>query len=484
MASNVRGQSKGASGARGRAAGREFVRPGGRDMRRDCPHRLGDHVSRARFPLGNVFEVHNLPAMGSAIRQRFLLSSIACACVAQLSGNSADWPQFRGPTGQGMSAARNPVVTWDLRKDVVWKTKIPGRGWSSPVLANGRIVVTSGIEELVDGHHELKVIQIDAESGAILWDKTVLLGTKAEGEDRHEKNSLASPTAIIDRGKIYAHFSHLGTVALNFSDGNVLWKQKIGYVSKNGTGGSPVLVDDLLVFNTDGFANPSVTALFAETGKVAWQTLRNHEVKNHFSHSTPLVIKNRGRSEIISSGSGMVGAYRPSDGKELWRVTYPMGFSVTTCPIVVGESVIVGTGYQRPSLYSIRLDGATGDLTASHVEWIYAKSMPKTPSPNYAKGGILTLEDAGRLQSLDPKTGDSRWMESFRGKYSASPVLAGDDLLYILSEEGLCFVVRIKETGCEILSEIDLGEPALASPIVVDETLYIRTESHLWKIKK
>jgi len=196
-----------------------------------------------------------------------------------------------------------------------------------------------------------------------------------------------------------------------------------------------------------------------------------------------LLIKNNGRSEIISAGSGMVGAYQPSDGKELWRVTYPMGFSVSTRPIVVGEKVIVGTGYLRPSLYAIRLDGATGDLTESHVEWMYHKGMPKTPSPNYAKGGILTLEDVGRLQSLDPETGELRWRSSLRGTFSASPVLASDDLLYVLSEEGLCFVIRIQETGCEIVSEIDLGEPVLASPIVADNTLYIRTESHLWKIR-
>ena len=396
---------------------------------------------------------------------------------------TVDWPQFRGPTGQGISQALNPPLEWGPEKNVVWKTKIPGRGWSSPVLVDGKIVITSGMDEAVDGLHELKVIQVDVETGMIVWDKTVLWATEAEAADNHPKNSLASPTALIDGGVIYAHFSHMGTVALNFENGEILWKQKIEYTSRNGSGSSPVLVDGLLVFNTDGVEAPMVSALYADTGKIAWQTIRSHKVKNNFSFSTPLVIDNRGRREIISSGSGMVGAYRPEDGKELWRVTYPMGFSLTTRPILAEDKVYVGTGFMRPSFYAIRVDGSMGDLTESHVEWKYHKSMPKTPSPIFALGSVLTLEDDGRLQCLDAQTGALRWRQPLKGKFSSSPVLVGD-LLYCMSEEGQCFVIRLLEDGCEILSEIDLGEPTLASPALVDNALYIRTHPHLWKISR
>ena len=408
----------------------------------------------------------------------FLLSF--CLTV---SASTVDWPEFRGPTGQGISQAINPPLEWGSEENVVWKTEIPGRGWSSPVVVDGRIVLTSGMDEAVDGFHELKVIQVDAETGMIVWDKTVLRGSKVEGGDKHPKNSLASATALIDGGVIYAHFGPIGTVALNFEDGEALWKQKIAYTSQHGSGSSPVLVDGMLVFNTDGVKAPMVTALYADTGKLAWRTARSHKVRNNFSFSTPLVIENRGRKEIISPGSGMVGAYRPSDGKELWRVTYPMGFSLTPRPIFVEDRVYLSTGFMRPSLYAIRVDGATGDLTESHVEWINRRSMPKTPSPNFAMGGVLTLEDDGRLQCLDGQTGELRWRKPLRGKFSASPVLVGD-LLYCISEEGLCLVIRLMKDGCEILSEIDLGERALASPALVDNALYIRTHPHLWKISQ
>lgn len=408
----------------------------------------------------------------------FLLSF--CLTV---SASTVDWPQFRGPTGQGISRALNPPLEWGPEKNVVWKTEIPGRGWSSPVVVDGRIVLTSGKDEAVDGFHELRVIQVDAETGMIVWDKSVLRVSKGEGSDKHPKNSLASATALIDGGVIYAHFGPMGTVALDFEDGEVLWKQKIAYTSQHGSGSSPVLVDGLLVFNTDGVKAPRVTALHADTGKLAWRTARSHKVRNNFSFSTPLVIDNRGRREIISPGSGMVGAYRPSDGKELWRVTYPMGFSLTPRPIFVEDRVYMSTGFMRPSLYAIRVDGATGDLTKSHVEWKYSRSMPKTPSPLFAMGGVLTLEDDGRLQSVDAQTGELRWRKPLRGKFSASPVLVGE-LLYCISEEGLCFVIRLRQDECEILSEIDLGERALASPALVDNALYIRTHPHLWKISQ
>ena len=408
----------------------------------------------------------------------FLLSF----CVT-VSGSTVDWPEFRGPTGQGISRAINPPLQWGPEKNVVWKTEIPGRGWSSPVVVDGKIVLTSGMDEAVDGFHELKVIQVDAETGMIVWDKTVLRGSKVEGGDKHPKNSLASATALIDGGVIYAHFGPMGTVALNFENGEVLWKQKVAYTSQHGSGSSPVLVDGLLVFNTDGVKAPAVTALHADTGELAWRTARSHTVRNNFSFSTPLVIDNRGRKEIISPGSGMVGAYRPSDGKELWRVTYPMGFSLTPRPIFVEDRVYLSTGFMRPSLYAIRVDGATGDLTESHVEWKYSRSMPKTPSPIFSMGGVLTLEDDGRLQSVDAQTGELRWRKALKGKFSASPVLVGD-LLYCISEEGLCVVIRLRQDECEILSEIDLGERALASPALVDNALYIRTHPHLWKISQ
>ena len=398
-----------------------------------------------------------------------------------LQGTTTDWPKFRGPTGQGVSEAKNPPIEWSTEKNVVWKTRIPGRGWSSPLLLDGKIVLTTGMDKAVDGLHELKVLQLDAETGNILWEKTVLHATPEEADDKNPKNSLASPTPAIDEGVIYAHFGHMGTVALDFNSGETLWKQKIYYTSKNGAGGSPIVIDDLLVFTTDSFESPVITALYKDSGRIAWRTERSHQVKNNFSFGTPLLISNQGEAQIISDGSGMVGAYRPEDGKELWLVRYKMGFSISTHPIFVNNMLYMATGFGRPSFYAIRVDGATGDLTDTHVEWKYHKSMPKTPSPNFLNGTIITLEDDGRLQGLDAETGEHKWLEPLKGKFSASPVQV-EDLMYVISEEGLCYVLHIKEAGPEIISEIDMGEPVLASPALVDNTIYIRTDPHLWKI--
>ena len=168
------------------------------------------------------------------------------------------------------------------------------------LLIDGKIILTTAKEELVDGMHDLKVLQVDVETGEILWIKTVLKATEEEGEDRHPKNSLASPTPAIEDGVIYAHFGHMGTVALDFDTGETLWKQKISYTAKNGAGGTPIIVDDKLVFTTDSVEEPVVTALYKKTGEIAWRTTRSHQVQNNFSHGTPLLIDNHGRKEIIS----------------------------------------------------------------------------------------------------------------------------------------------------------------------------------------
>lgn len=398
-----------------------------------------------------------------------------------LCGSTTEWPDYRGPTAQGVSEAQNVPLHWGPEENVEWKVEIPGRGWSSPILIDGKITLTSGIEEPVDGMHDLLVLQLDADTGGTIWQKTVLQGTEEEAADRNEKNSLASPSVVVHKGVVYAHFGHMGTVALDFETGDTIWKQKISYTSQNGNGGSPVVVDDLLVFTTDSKESPVVTALYLDTGKIAWRTERSHQVRNNFSFGTPLLISNQGETQIISPGSGMVGAYRPSDGKELWIVRYKMGYSMSTRPIFVNDRIYMATGFGRPSFYAIRADGATGDLTDTHVEWQYHKSMPKTPSPNYVNGTIITLEDAGRLQCLDAETGEHLWMESLKSSFSASPVQIGNRL-YIMGEEGTCFVVDVDRKGVEIIAENDLEEEALATPAVVDGAIYIRTHPHLYKI--
>ncbi len=403
--------------------------------------------------------------------------------VVSVEGGTLDWPEFRGPTGQGISEAIDVPVILDLERDVVWKTRIPGLGWSSPVIVDGKIALTSGSETSENGHYQLSVLVLDAESGELLWQRAVIEPTQEEADKMHFKNSLASPTALIKDDVVYAHFGHMGTVAVRLSDGETIWKQKIDYRPLHGAGGSPILVDGLLVYNQDARDHPFVTALDAKTGKLVWQTPRNRDVKRRFSFSTPLLVNNGGRREIVSPGSGIIGGYRPSDGQEMWRVTYEPGFSLTPRPIVVDDMLYFSTGFMRPSFYAIRLDGATGDLTDSHVEWTTHSSMPKTPSPVYGMGMVFTIEDAGRLSCLDAKTGELLWMESLKANFSASPVLVGETL-YCISEGGIFLSIGVSREGMKIHSRVEFEEKSLASPAILDGAIFLRTQHHLWKFGK
>src|ERR1051325_2224279 len=264
-------------------------------------------------------------------KMRRTLVMILAILVMPILAHAEDWPQFRGPTGQGISDAKNLPTKWSASENVIWKKEIPGQGWSSPVLANGKIYLTTATME--NGiPRSLRAMCLDAGSGEILWDKEVF-HRPAVPSIKHEKNSFASPTPIVTSNRLYVHFGHLGTAALDLA-GNIVWPQtKLSFFSVHGNAGSPALVNDLLVFNCDGARDPSIAALDAKTGEVKWQTLRKTPIKAMFSFSTPLAIEVDGKAQIISPASGLVGAYDPADGHEIWRVLTGLGYSVVPRPI-------------------------------------------------------------------------------------------------------------------------------------------------------
>lgn len=388
------------------------------------------------------------------------------------------WPQFRGSSGQGMAEGTGPRK-WSRDAGIEWKVELPAHGWSSPVIAAGKIVLTGARK--VDEKTILSTFALDIASGEKLWNVDLFTPSPEETSALHGKNSLASSTPIIADGIVYVHFGHMGTAALRLDDGEVVWKQHIRYQPMHGNGSSPILVGDRLVFNADAEKDPTVIALRRDTGKIAWRTPRDQEVRSSFSFSTPTVVETDGRREILSAGSGMIGAYAPDDGRLLWKVTYGEGYSVVPRPLVAGGMVYVATGFNVPKLLGIRLGNAVGDVTKTHLEWEATRRMPKTPSMIATNGQILVLNDTGTLSGLDAKSGKSLWAQKLPGNFSASPVLAGN-ILYAVSEDGVCFIVEISPTGAVILAEIDMAEPSLASPALLDSALYLRTENHLWKI--
>lgn len=395
---------------------------------------------------------------------------------------AADWPEFRGPTRDGISTATSVPIEWSATENVVWKQPIPGSGWSSPVLVDGKIYLTTATGTADAGDISLRALCVDAKDGRIHWDVEAIRPDVVAAKIMHQKNSLASATPIVDGDHVYVHFGHMGTAALDL-DGNILWRQtEIDYLPQHGNGGSPALVDDLLVFSCDGDEEPFIVALDRETGDERWRVARETEAERTFSFCTPLVIEVDGKRQIISPGSGMTGAYDPHSGHELWRVNYDQGFSVVPRPIYAHGMLFLCSGFIRANLLAVNPEGAAGDVTETNVVWKYDRGVPTTPSLLVDGDEVYFVSDNGVATCLDAHTGEVHWTERLGGGFSASPVLA-EGRLYFTNEDGTTYVLRARKEY-ELLATNELGERALASPAVDDGALYLRTASHLWRIGK
>lgn len=392
---------------------------------------------------------------------------------------AADWPEFRGPTAMGQSTARNLPVTWSPTNNVVWKQPIAGSGWSSPVLRSGRLYLTTAIQK-ASGGLTLQALSLDAVTGKVLWESTVF-DTADAGASIHQKNGQASPTPIVTADRLYVHFGHHGSAALDLT-GKVIWRQEsVRYTPVHGNGGSPVLVNGLLIFGVDGESEPRLVALDAKDGKVRWETTRETPAKRKFSFCTPLVIESEGKPLVVSPASGAVLAYDPVDGREVWRVLYGEGYSVVPRPVLARGLLFLASGYDRPILHAIR-PGGKGDVTTSHVAWTLAKGAPNTPSMVVVDDLLYCVSDAGIASAIEADTGKVVWSERLGGDFSSSIVHA-DGRLYFQNEAGVGFVVK-PGRQFELLAKNDLAERTLASYAVDEGALFIRTAGHLYRIGK
>jgi len=411
------------------------------------------------------------------MHRRFCVAIILLAITSPL--RAEDWPEFRGPTGQGLYQGKNLPFEWSTTKNVAWKVPIPGKGWSSPILLNNRVYLTSA--EPMPGGNDLALIAlcINAENSEILWKTQVFVQDGGKAPKIHQKNSHASPTPLTDGKKLYVHFGHQGTACLDL-DGKILWTStEHKYAPVHGNGGTPILVDDRLVFSGDGSSNPFVVALKIADGKTSWKTQRKPVKGNNFSFSTPLAITVAGKKQIVSPGSDAVSAFDPTDGKEIWRCTYT-GYSVIPRPVFGHGMVYISTSYNSPSILAIRVDGK-GDVTKTHLAWSLKKGAPHTPSLLLVGDELYTVSDGGIACCVDAKTGDVHWSERIGGAYSASPFYA-DDKVYFQAEDGTTTVVRAAKKY-ELLATSKLGERTFASYAVADGAIYLRTESQLYRLQ-
>ena len=384
-----------------------------------------------------------------------------------------DWPQFRGPTGQGISADNRVPLEWSETRNVIWKTPVAGRGWSSPVVAGGRVWITSAVAS--SGSTSLRVMGFDAATGAGLVD-VELFRIRRDQTTTNPKNSDASPTPIVEADRVYVHFGSNGTAAVTTA-GEIVWKTRFEYESQHGSGGSPVLYRDLLIINCDGFDSPFVVALDKRTGRAKWRRVRRMPWSQ--AYSTPLVVRAGDADQVVSVGASFTVALDPLTGREIWRVGYPDGFSNVPRPVFGDGLVFVTTGFQQPSLLAVRVDGRD-DVSRTHVAWALTRGVPHTPSPILVGDELYIVSDLGVATCLDARTGAPHWVDRLGGNYSASPVYAGARI-YFTSEEGVTTVIAPGTTFTRLATSV-LDGTMLASPAVSDGSFFVRTDGHLYRL--
>lgn len=415
---------------------------------------------------------------------------------------SEEWRQFRGPDGQGHAAAKNLPSTWSETQNVIWKAAVPGRGWSSPVFADGVIWLTTAVETLnpkpekpaaekkpakanepkyIDGTVTLRAVSLDAETGKLLSDTELF--TVKNPPEIHSLNSYASPTPTLDGDLLLCHFGELGTAGFDTKARKVLWKLELPAILSVGAGSTPVVYGDLMIVPCDGIDKQYVVALNKVTGAEVWKTnrpkLTGENGDFHKAFATPLLVKAGGRDQLISPTAQWIVSYDPLTGKELWRVHHGEGFSNAPAPVVIGDLVCVCTGFMKPELIAIRMDGA-GDITGSHVAWKISKQVPTMPSPVIVGQEIYFINDQGVATCAKATDGTVLWTKRISGNYSSSPMFA-DGKIYFNSQEGKTTVI-LPGTEYQEVAINTLEGQLMASPAVIGESLLLRTKTHLYRI--
>lgn len=416
-----------------------------------------------------------------------------------------DWLQFRGPSGDGVAAGvKSLPERWGGFEGPAWQAEIPGSGWSSPIVVAGRIWLTSAEQTALDAKARerklatnpiltpdfqthasvtLLAIEVDAVGGKIL--RKLELFTVADPKPIHAQNTYASPTPVCDGERLYCHFGSLGTVCLEMKSGEVLWKKVLPVDDITGPGGSPVLWKHNLIFACDGADQQFVIALHKLTGEEAWRTSRPpidaDDDKLRRAFSTPLVISHAGKEQLIVPGAQWVCSYEPASGQELWRASFGAGHAVVPRPVFKDGLVYICTGFMKPELWAIKVDGS-GDVTDSHVVWTHDKQVPEISSPLVSGNEVYFVSSKGVATCLDAKTGEPIWQHRLGGNFAASPLLA-DGKLYFTSQEGMTTVLRPGREFQELARNQHFGQ-TLASLAVAGDALLVRTQSQLFCLRK
>lgn len=426
----------------------------------------------------------------SAAHWATLPIAVMVFCAINASGQA--WPEFRGPSGDGRVAETTEKLplNWSEADHVRWKTEIPHLGWATPVVMDGRIWLTSATKE----GNDFFAYCVDTESGKVLHEKKLFHCDDPEPL-ANSVNCYASPSPVIEPGRVYVHFGSYGTACLDSATAEVIWKRNdMPCRHYRGPGSSVIVHGKLLILTFDGVDQQYVTALDKESGKTVWRTDRStvwndlgpdgkpkREGDFRKGYTTPIIIDVAGKAQLISPGSSSIFAYDPGTGKEIWKVATP-GHTASVSPVFDHGLVLVTTGNGKTEMMAIRPNGQ-GDVTQSHVKWRFeSKDVPTTPSPVVANGLLFMLGNRGAVTCLDAVTGELVWRERIGGNYQSSPIVF-DGRIYCFSINGKITVLRAGREFGE-LAENQLDGGFMASPAVDGNALILRTKTHLYRIEE
>jgi outer membrane protein assembly factor BamB len=462
-----------------------------------------------------------------------LMSALSVLSVALVSSEpSVAWPQFRGPSGAGILSDGKLPTSWDSKQNVKWSVEVKGRGWSSPVAWNNTVFVTSAISpgafkapstgifgndyvaelskqglsedevlkrvvsrdiELTSDTGEIRymIYAFDANTGKLKWEREAHKGAPFGG--RHRKNTYASETPTTDGERLYAYFGNVGLFAYSM-DGKPLWNTRFDpqpmYLDF-GTAASPVVHDGKVFVVHDNEGKSFVAAVDARTGKHLWRMERDIKAPQGSGWSSPFIWKNTQRTELIVIGRQHAVSYSPETGKEIWRMRGLTGQS-TPSPVSGEGLLFLATGSQGESnrpVFAVR-PGASGDISLAKgeesngfVAWFHPRFSAYTSSPLVYRGRIYIVNDNGIMTVLDSQTGKEIYKARAGGSghtFSASP-WAADGKIYLLSEDGDTFIIEAGDKYVE-LAKNSLGEMSLASPALAPDTIFLRTQTKLYRI--
>jgi outer membrane protein assembly factor BamB len=414
------------------------------------------------------------------------LPAVIAASILALPAVAGDWPGWRGPTHDGVVPDKGYPLEWSATKNIAWKTEIPGRGHSSPIIWGDRIFLTSCLEgsnpKDKTTPRDRLLICIDRKDGKILWQKTMVT---APLEKIHAENSYASCTPATDGTYVYVttYAEPKVIVAAYDFKGNEIWRKSPGeFQSQHGFGIPPMLYKDLVIVNCDqdgeNHTKPAyIVALDRKTGSEKWRIDRPVRIR---SYCPPLVVEAGGKMQMVLTGAKHVDSYDPDTGKRHWTIDGPTEQFVASV-IYHRDHFYLTAGFPTFHVMCIKPDG-TGNITKTHVVWHEMKGAGYVPSPVASGDNLFLIKDDGFASCRDTKTGVLHWLERLGRHYHSSPVVA-DGRIYFTDDDGITQVIKA-DSEFEVLAKNPVGEACSSSLAFSGGQIFLRGARHLFCIGK